>query len=90
MKQELTIYRERLNINQIFNDIHKKPTAFNGMLNITPYRITIEEIEETKEVKLQRLISLYKKSDNWHDKENINRYFIINTGIGIIKYMQLS
>ena len=41
-------------------------SCFNGMVNVEKYRITIEKIEETKEVYKDRLQKLWGECDNHH------------------------
>lgn len=45
---------------------NKEPSCFNGIIEIERYRITVEKIEEPKEVLGARLQSLWEKCDNWH------------------------
>lgn len=51
-----------------------KPSAFNSMVNIKKFKITVEEISETPEILKKRLQDLYNKEDNWHNKEALNQY----------------
>ena len=44
----------------------KEPSCFNGNVRIKKYRITIEEVEETKEVYEKRLQKLWDECDNFH------------------------
>ena len=44
----------------------KNPSCFNGMVMIRRYKVTVEEIEEPKEVLLDRLRDLYKDKANGH------------------------
>jgi hypothetical protein len=39
----------------------KEPYSFNGQVNVKRYRITVEEIEEPREVLLERLRELWRK-----------------------------
>lgn len=43
-----------------------EPTVFNCWVRVERYKVTIERIEEPKEVLAQRLADLYKKTDNHH------------------------
>jgi hypothetical protein len=52
------------NINNLKGD---KPTCFNSFVNYRKYRVTIEEIEEPKEVLIERLQDLWDHSDNYHN-----------------------
>lgn len=44
----------------------KEPSCFNGMVMIEKYKITIEKIEEPKEVYQKRLQKLWSECDNHH------------------------
>jgi hypothetical protein len=44
----------------------KEPWCFNGGVGIWKYRITVEEIEEPKEVLEARLRKLWRECDNHH------------------------
>jgi len=43
-----------------------KPSCFNGKVAVRKYRVTIEEIEEPKEVLANRLLKLWHEEDNHH------------------------
>lgn len=43
-----------------------KPSAFNGHVEIYKYKVTIERVEEPKEVLCERLQDLWDKCDNHH------------------------
>ena len=43
-----------------------QPTCFNGVVSIRKYRVTVEEIEEPKEVLEARLRELWAECDNHH------------------------
>lgn len=45
----------------------KEPSCFNGFVSIKKYKITIEEVEEPKEVLAARLQEMWDKSDNHHN-----------------------
>lgn len=45
----------------------KEPSCFNGYVNVRRYRITVEQIEEPKEVLESRLLKLWRETDNHHD-----------------------
>lgn len=51
----------------------QQPTCFNGIVRVHRYRITIEEIKESKEVIKGRLIDLWETSDNHHDYNPIQQ-----------------
>jgi len=42
------------------------PGAFNGMVEVVKYKITIEIVQEEKEVYRQRLQKLWEECDNYH------------------------
>jgi hypothetical protein len=42
------------------------PSCFNGYVNVTRYRITIEKVVEPVEVIWERLRKLWRESDNMH------------------------
>jgi hypothetical protein len=46
------------------NLLKKNATCFNGMVNIHKYKVTIEQIEEPKEVLAERLQKLWDECDN--------------------------
>lgn len=49
------------------NDLIKEnPSCFNGMVDVEKYRVTIEKIEEPKEVYQERLQKLWDECDNHH------------------------
>lgn len=50
-------------INQFQND---NPSVWNSEVSVRRYRITIEEIEEPKEVIIERLQKLYNETTNHH------------------------
>lgn len=43
----------------------KDASCFNGMVNIRKYRVTIEPIEEPKEILAERLQKLWDECDNY-------------------------
>lgn len=45
----------------------KEPSCFNGCVSVEKYRITIERIDEDREVICARLEKLWRESDNHHD-----------------------
>ena len=49
------------------NLLKKDATCFNGMVNIHKYKVTIEPIEEPKEVLAERLQKLWDECDNSHN-----------------------
>lgn len=44
----------------------KEPSCFNGQVNIRKYRVTVETIDESKEVLAERLLKLWRECDNHH------------------------
>jgi hypothetical protein len=65
MKKTFETYRN-ISDYQISNLKHENPSCFNGNIEITKYRVTIEEVEEPKEVLQARLQELWDKCNNWH------------------------
>jgi len=49
----------------------KEPSCFNSMVRIKKYRVTIEEVEEPKEVLCERLEKLWREADNWHNRKSL-------------------
>lgn len=47
--------------------VDRGPSSFNGIVCVEKYRITIERIEEPKEVLEARLIELWENCDNHHE-----------------------
>lgn len=43
-----------------------EPSCFNSVVRVRRYRITVEEIDESKEVIQQRLIRLWEEGNNHH------------------------
>jgi hypothetical protein len=48
-----------------------EPTCFNGIVSIVKYKITVEEIEEPKEVYEERLQKLWDECDNYHHWDSL-------------------
>jgi len=46
-------------------------SCFNGIVRVVKYRVTVEKIEEPKEVYTERLQKLWDESDNYHDYESL-------------------
>lgn len=42
------------------------PTCFNGNVSIIKYKITIEKIEESDEIYIERITKLWENCDNFH------------------------
>jgi hypothetical protein len=49
-----------------FNLQQKDASCFNGMVRIHKFKVTIEPIEEPKEVLAERLQKLWHECDNYH------------------------
>jgi hypothetical protein len=49
------------------NLTQNEPSCFNGFVRVKKYRVTIEEVEEPKEVIEERLRKLCRESRNHHD-----------------------
>lgn len=49
--------------------LRRGPSAFNSFVNVYRYRVTVERIEEPDEVIVERLLTIYRTSDNYHDRE---------------------
>lgn len=60
--------------------IHDEPSCFNRKVAIRRYRVTVEEIEEPKEVLAERLRKLWIKCDNHHHWELLQR---VAKGLGV-------
>ena len=52
---------ERYWLRQLKN---KEPSCFNGIVSVKKYRVTVEEIEEPKEVIAERLRKLWEECRN--------------------------
>jgi hypothetical protein len=55
-----------------------EPSCFNGSVSIKKYKVTIELIEESPEVYIGRLQSLWSKCNNhhhWHPLQNAAKEF---------------
>jgi len=65
-----------------------EPSSFNMGVNVKRYKLKIELIEEPKEVLVQRCKELYKKEDNWHNKESIGEFVQRLTGKRIFDILQ--
>ena len=68
MKKQFETFRD-IRDYELNNLTQKEFSCFNGFVRIKKYRITIEEIEEPKEVYEQRLQKLWDECDNWHHWE---------------------
>jgi hypothetical protein len=43
-----------------------EPSAFNGSVRVHRYRITVERVDEPREVIAERIRKLWRECDNWH------------------------
>lgn len=50
-----------------------EPSCFNGIVRVTRYRVTVEKIEEPREVIEGRLVKLWRSTDNYHHVEPLRR-----------------
>lgn len=51
----------------------QQPSCFNGLVSIRRYRVTLEEIEESREVLIERLAKLWQEFDNVHHYQPLKR-----------------
>lgn len=49
-----------------------EPSCFNGIVSIRKTRVTIEAIEETTDVLFERLLKLWRESDNFHHRKPLH------------------
>ena len=47
-------------------DMSTSPSSFNGEVSIRKYRVTVELLDEPKEVLAERLLGLWRHCDNHH------------------------
>lgn len=66
-KEEKTFIYETFNKPTLPDYNRTTPACFNGLVWIKKYRVTIEEIEEPKEVLSKRLQALWDKCDSHHN-----------------------
>lgn len=50
------------------------PCVHNCYVSIHRYRTTVERIEETREVLVERLYTLWERTRNWHEREALEGY----------------
>jgi hypothetical protein len=55
-------------------DNFKKPSCFNQSVHIKRYKVTVEEVEESRAVLIDRLVVLYCSTTNHYEKDAIQRY----------------
>jgi hypothetical protein len=65
MKTEIQTFK-KLGDYDISNLTKDNPTCFNGNASIIKYKITIEEIQEPKEIYIDRINELWENCDNHH------------------------
>ena len=65
MKKTFETFRE-ISDYQTQNMIEEQPSCFNGNVHVKRYKITIEEINEPKEIIAKRLQKLWDESSNFH------------------------
>jgi len=51
----------------------REPSVFNGTVSIRRYRVTFEEVEEPREVLIDRLADLWRECKNHHHGELLRR-----------------
>jgi hypothetical protein len=75
-----TFYDPRgYSLNQFVRD---EPNCFNGWVNFRRFRVTVEEIEEPKEVLAERLLKMWRDCDNSHHWEPL-KAAAAQIGIGL-------
>ena len=65
MKKAFETFRE-ISDYQIESITERHPSCFNGNVQVKKFRVTIEEIVESKEIIAERLQKLWDKCSNWH------------------------
>lgn len=74
-KKKVQEVEEKITSIETFRDIgnwemrnltDNNPSCFNGIVRVEKFKITIEKIEEPKEVYQERLQKLWEESDNHH------------------------
>lgn len=69
MKTEETISFEtfrKIGSYEQSNLTSKEPSSFNGWVRIEKYKITVEQIDEPRDVLIERLQKLWDECDNHH------------------------
>lgn len=69
MEEIITFRKPKLNDYSDKSGVNVKPTSFNGMVNIERYKITIEKLDEPKEIICERLEYLWTHESNFHQYE---------------------
>ena len=49
------------------------PSCFNGRVRLQRYRVTVESIDESKDVYAERLRILWRGTDNYNDRDCLKR-----------------
>ena len=75
-KKEFEIFSDSLNIGGITDKEQsmKEPSAFNCQTRVRRVKVTLEKIEESEEIIINRLKELYAKETNWHNKSSMDKY----------------
>lgn len=60
------VYKEPYALIESITSNMRDPSVFNGEVSVVKHKITIEKLEESKEVYRQRLQKLWETSDNFH------------------------
>ena len=74
-KEEFELFNSNLPIWTIDSlKRRNEPSAVNQSVCVKRYKLTIKLIEEPREVLVKRCKELYKKEDNWLNKQSIDDY----------------
>jgi hypothetical protein len=57
----------KIGAHEIGNLIQREPSCFNGIVSVRKYRVTVEEVEEPKDVLIERVRKLWRETKNHHD-----------------------
>jgi hypothetical protein len=71
MKQEIITFRN-MDDYSLGNLKQQEPSCFNSIIRVIKYKITIEEIQEPKELICERLEKLYVECDDWRNREALD------------------
>lgn len=66
---------------RFFGRLGEAPIAWNGDARVYRYRITVDRIEEPREVVLARMVDLYRASTNDHDHRTLAREAWVRFGV---------
>ena len=58
---------------EISNLTIKEPSRFNGIVSFRRWKITVEPVEESRDVLVERLTKLYRECDNIHHRAPLHR-----------------